>query len=98
MFELVVDYDKLSCQLYHTYIYIYFFFGSFLDLNRSVHGFHVHLYFTYLFFKKNYILQEEATYLCSADRAISMCQCSKVRVQHGSFPPHIVNPLTPKIL
>ena len=50
---------------------------------------HVHFYFTYLF-SKNDLLQEEATYLCSADRAISMCQCSKVRVQHGSFPPHIV--------
>ena len=43
-----------------------------------------------IYFLKNYILQGEATYLCSADRAISMCQCSKVRVQHGSFPPHIV--------
>ena len=50
---------------------------------------HVHFYFTYLFLKKD-LLQEEATYLCSADRAISMCQCSKVRVQHGSFPPYIV--------
>ena len=26
----------------------------------------------------------------SSDRAISMCKCSKVRVQHGSFLPHIV--------
>ena len=56
MYELVVDCDKLSCQLYHTF----FFFGSFLDLNRSVHDFHVLLYFTHLFLKK-FILQEEAT-------------------------------------
>ena len=33
---------------------IFFLWGGvlFLDLNRSVHGFHVHLYFTYLFLKK----------------------------------------------
>ena len=43
-----------------------------------------------IYLKKNYNLREEATYLYSADRAISMCKCSKVRVQHGSFLPHIV--------
>ena len=53
MNELVVNCDKLSCQLYFT-SYSFFFFGSFLDLNRSVHDFHFLLYFTNLFLKKVY--------------------------------------------
>ena len=76
--------------MYHTYSFFFFlllFFFGFKPFRAWL--FNVHFYFTYLFLK-NDLLQEEATYLCSADRAISMCQCSKVRVQHGSFPPHIV--------
>ena len=78
---------KLSIVSY-LFLLFFCFCCSFLDLNRSVHDYSCS--FLFYVFLKNDLLQEEATYLCSADRAISMCQCSKVRVQHGSFPPHIV--------
>ena len=91
MYESVVDCDKLSYQLYHTYSFFFFFlllfFFGFKPFSAWLFMF---IFILRIYFKKNYLLQEEATYLCSADRAISMCQCSKVRVQHGSFPPHIV--------